>query len=118
MRVNFIGISGMRRLRPAFWPDHDRHLPVEPMYAAQQPFQRELVQPASQQRGHIRLLETEKFGCLGLGELAVLENVANLADQLRLQFLFLGIIETEVGEDVSAAALHGDFAGHLSISFI
>ncbi len=73
--------------------------------------------PAGQQGRHVRLLEAQQFSRFGLGQPATLDDVANFADQLRLQFLFLRIIEAEVGKDIPAAALHRHFARHVLIPF-
>ena len=89
-------------------PNDDRHVAVEAAHTAQQPFERELVDPARDQRRYIRLLEAETLGRLRLRQPEALDDVANFADKLRLQQFFLRPIKTEVGEDIAAAALDRD----------
>ena len=109
-----------RRRPPSAWrgrcnslrPYHHDDIPIEAAHAAQQAFERELVYPAGDQGGYIRLLQSEQVSGLGLGQLAALEDVADFTDELRFQQLFLGPLETEVGENVAAAAFDGEFGFH------
>lgn len=46
----------------------------------------------------------EQRAGLGLSQVRALEDGADLADELRLELGFLGVFETEIGEETVAAA--------------
>ena len=78
-------------------PGDNRNFAVETADTAQEPLQRELVYAAVDQRRDVGLLEPEQLCGLGLGQTTPLEQVADLAHELRLEELLLGIGEAEVG---------------------
>ena len=74
------------------------------------------------QGGNVRLLDAEDLAGIGLLEAAFLDEAVDLEGKLGLQELLLGIRETKVGKNVSAAFFHSDWfscsGSHVSSAFL
>jgi hypothetical protein len=100
---------------PHFWARDDCDIPIETPNATKQPLQRESSHAAGHQCQYFGLFQAEKRSRCGLRQPLAFENVADCADQLGLQQVFLGIVEAEIGKDISASAGYRDFLAHAPI---
>ena len=62
---------------------------------------------AADERGHFRLIDPEKLGGIGLRQVSLGDQGADVLDKFRFGEGEVGIGKTEVGKDVSAAAVDG-----------
>ena len=82
--------------------DDDLNIPAEGIEEAIETFNREPIQSPSHQGGDLRLIHAHDFCRLGLGELTVFDNAADLDCQIRLGQQVVGAREAEVCKEVSA----------------
>ena len=93
------------RRAPPRWlaSHHDLDVLIEPIEESDQAIGGKANDLTTQQEGHLRLRETEKF-CRGfLGQTASADQLHDLKDQLRLCQFFFWVVEAKVGEHIAIA---------------
>jgi len=84
---------------------HDFHVLIECRQYPHQPAHRISSEMTAHEVGEVRLLDADKFRGRALGELALLDEPAELDHQRGLELMLFGIGEPDVGKNVAAADL-------------
>lgn len=85
---------------PRFLTNNQINLVIQPIQAANQALDRKLAHAAINKLGHVRLLQSEQGGGLGLGQLAAFDDLVDFTNEFGLEKLLLRIGEPENGKDI------------------
>jgi len=101
-------------------PDGDLNVLAKGHEKVHQAFNGERPRLAAHEARDVRLLDTQNFARLGLGEPALFDEAINLQGEAGFKLLALGIGKAEVGKDVAAAFLDLDLGVpfHFSCAFL
>ena len=81
----------------------DRHIRAEKQQETQKALNRKSCDTTTNQGRYLRLIDTQDFGSLNLGQTAAAENVRDANGKIGFSQQFVRVRQSEIGEYVAAA---------------